>query len=112
MQNIMGISYIGYAFTWLLYFVINALYVWLVMILMFYFGVVHNNEKFAFAEGYGFLDVAGLYILYALSTIGFILFLSSFFNKAKVGAQVILFIFLGNDIYSIDIKLFVLPSFF
>jgi hypothetical protein len=39
----MGISYIGYAITWLSYFIINAFYVWGVMSLMFYFGVLYNN---------------------------------------------------------------------
>lgn len=87
MQNIMGISFFGYAITWLIFFIINALYVWGVMLLILYFGVV-NNEEFVYAEGYGFLDVAFLYLIYALSTIGFILALSTAFRKAKVAAQV------------------------
>ena len=41
-QNIMGISFFGYAITWLIYFILNALYVWGVMILFLYFGVVNN----------------------------------------------------------------------
>jgi hypothetical protein len=87
MQNIMGISFFGYAITWLIYFILNALYVWGAMMLILYFGVV-NNEGFLYAEGYGFHHIAILYFVYALSMIGFILVLSTAFRKAKVAAQV------------------------
>lgn len=89
MQNIMGISFMGYLFTWLLYFVINAIYVWGVMILLLYFGVANSKAGINFAEGFGFSDLAFLYFIYALSTISFVMLLSVFFKKAKVAAQVL-----------------------
>lgn len=90
MQNIMGVSFFGYALSWLVYFVLNALYVWAVMLIILKFGVV-NVEGFNYAEGYGFIHIAILYFIYALSTIGFVLVLSTFFSKAKTAAQVLLF---------------------
>lgn len=83
----MGVSFFGYAVSWLVYFLLNALYVWGVMLAILYFGVI-GNEDFRFEVGYGFFDVAILYFVYVLSTIGFVLTLSTFFSKAKVAAQV------------------------
>lgn len=91
MQTIMGISFFGYALTWLLYFVLNGVYVWGVMVLILKFGVV-SNEEFRYADGYGFADVAGLYFLYTLTTIGFIMLISTLFRKAKVAAQAMVFL--------------------
>jgi len=42
MQNIMGVSFFGYAVSWLVYFLLNALYVWGVMLAILYFGVIGN----------------------------------------------------------------------
>lgn len=59
------------------------------MLLILKFGVIMpNQDDFIFADGYGFGHVVILYILYAISIIGFVLTVSAFFNKAKVAAQV------------------------
>lgn len=92
MQNIMGISFFGYSIAWLTYFLLNSIYVCAIMLLLFQLGVILPNEDtFVFVEGYGFHHIVFLYILYALSIIGFVLTISAFFNKAKVAAQAMIF---------------------
>lgn len=91
MQNIMGISFFTYYASWLIYFIVNAVYVCLIMLLIVYFGVV-RHETFIFVEGYGFANIVLLYFLYALSIIGFVLVFSAFFNKAKIAAQAMIFV--------------------
>lgn len=91
MQNIMGISFFTYYASWLIYFIVNAVYVCLIMLLIVYFGVV-RHETFIFVEGYGFANIVLLYFLYALSIIGFVLVFSAFFNKAKIAAQVLVYL--------------------
>lgn len=46
-----------------------------------------------FAPGYGFIHLAILYVLYSISNVGFVLFLSTFLSKAKTGSQVSIFLF-------------------
>lgn len=91
MQNIMGISFFTYYLSWLIYFILNAVYVCTIMLIILYFGVIRPNNDFAFVEGYGFVNIIVLYFLYSLSIIGFVLVLSAFFNKAKMGAQVLVY---------------------
>lgn len=85
----MGISFFGYSIAWLTFFLLNSVYVCAIMLLILKFGVIMpNQDDFIFADGYGFGHVVILYILYAISIIGFVLTVSAFFNKAKVAAQV------------------------
>lgn len=59
-----------------------------------------SEHGIRFAEGYAFSDLAFLYFIYALSTISFVMFLSVFFNKAKVAAQVLYSPKLGYGFHS------------
>lgn len=107
----MGISFIGYLAAWLLYFILNAIYVWAVMILMLYFGVIKVNGL-NFEDGYSFQYLAILYFVYTLSTISFALFLSTFFRKAKIAAQVTSIINIGYGFYPTCVKLLLLSKIF
>lgn len=48
MQNIMGISYLTYYVSWLIYFLLNALYVCLVMLLIFWLAVIVPSNNIVF----------------------------------------------------------------
>jgi hypothetical protein len=86
LQKIMGVSQFSYIITWILYFVANGLIVSAVMILIVRFLVVTDGT--VYAEGYSFIHVAILYILYAMANVGYVLIMCTFFSKAKTGSQV------------------------
>ena len=75
-----------YLLGWLTYYLLNALLVSAVMMLIFRFGVM--TDEMNFKEGYGFSNIVLIYVVYAISIIGFVLLISNFFNKAKTAAQV------------------------
>lgn len=109
----MGISFFGYSIAWLSFFLLNSVYVCGIMLLILKFGVIMPNEStFIFADGYGFGHVAILYILYAISIIGFVLTLSAFFNKAKVAAQVFFLFYIGHGFCPTHFEFFLFSQIF
>lgn len=87
LQRIMGVSYLSYLCSWLLYFILNGAIISGVMLVIMRFLVLTDDTQFA--EGFGFIDLVPLYFLYVLSNIGYILFLCCFFSKSKNGSQVL-----------------------
>ena len=102
----MGLSQFMYLLAWLTYYLLNAFLVTAVMMLIFRFGVI--NDDFKFAEGYGFINIVVLYVVYSISIIGFVLLISNFFNKAKTAAQVPNNIILGCHLHTVSHQLPVL----
>jgi len=86
----MGLSYLSYLCSWLLYFILNGLIISTVMLVIMRALVITDDT--IFQDGYGFWDLVPLYLLFVLGNIGFILFLCCFFSKAKNGSQAITFI--------------------
>ena len=80
----------SYLFSWLVYFILNGALISTVMMLIAKFLII--SEDTTFEPGYGFWDIASLYFVFVLGNIGYILFLCSFFSKAKTGSQAITFI--------------------
>ena len=99
----MGLNQFMYLLGWLTYYLLNAFLVTALMMLIFRFGVM--NDDFKFAEGYGFINIVIIYVVYAISIIGFVLLISNFFNKAKTAAQVPYFITSGCNLYTVSHQL-------
>lgn len=93
MQSIMGVSFFTYFLSWILYFLLNALYVCLFILLILKFGVLLPNKDYTdFADGYSFIHIVLLLVIYSISLIGFMLLLSLLFSKVKTAVQVTVFI--------------------
>jgi hypothetical protein len=80
----MGLNPHSHFAAWITYFILNGLYISFVFIVPLQILNVFNDSTFG--------DVIGLYILYMLSTFFFVLWISTFFNDAKMAAQTITFI--------------------
>jgi len=94
----MGVSYMSYLLSWLLYFLLNGVLISAVMLAITKFLII--TEETAFSPGYSFWDLAPLYLVFMLSNIGYILFLCCFFSKAKTGSQAITFLqLISNFLY-------------
>ena len=86
----MGVNYVSYLLAWLVYFVMNGLIISVVTLVVMGVAVVDDDTKFE--NGYGFVDLVPLYLLFVLSNIGYVMMLCCFFSKVKTGAQAITFI--------------------
>lgn len=86
LQKIMGVNYLSYLFSWLAYFIINGLMIALLMLIIMKLLVITDDTDFA--EGYSFMSLVPLYLLFVLTTIGYVLTLCSFFSTSKTGTQV------------------------
>jgi NADH:ubiquinone oxidoreductase subunit K len=88
MQNVMGISYLIYYISWLIFFLLNAFSICTLMLLILYFEIVVISSGFEQINGSSFAIIAILFYSYASSIVGFSLLLSVFFKKAKFAREV------------------------
>ena len=79
----MGLNPYAHFLGWIIYFLINGIYVSVVFIFPLKFLGLFDTA----VEIIPFGSIFGLYVLYMLSSFFFVLFLSTFFNDAKVAAQ-------------------------
>lgn len=86
----MGVSYLSYLLSWLVYFIVNGAIISTVMMLITRFLIITEDTNFE--PDYGFFNIVALYFVFVLGNIGYVLFLSCFFSKAKTGAQAITFL--------------------
>lgn len=77
----MGLNPYAHFTGWIIYFLVNGLYVSLVFIFPLKFLGVFDHIVTSFGS------MLGLYFLYMLASFFFVLFLSTFFNDAKIAAQ-------------------------
>jgi|688.fasta_scaffold2085539_2 hypothetical protein len=82
----MGVSQFNYIITWIIYFIANGVIVSIVM--MAAIGFLAVSDQTTYAEGYSFIHVIILYVLYSIANIGYVLIMCTFFTKSKTGSQV------------------------
>lgn len=83
-QEIMGLNPYSHFIGWIIYFILNGLYVSIVFIVPLQFINIFDGSSFGL--------LLGLYILYMFSSFFFVLFISTFFNDSKTAAQSATFI--------------------
>lgn len=85
-QKIMGASNTAYYAGWMVYYLLNGIFLSLVFI-----GVLTGAGLFS-GSNTSFGEVLGLYFLYLVCSFSFVLFLTSFFQDAILASQIITFI--------------------
>lgn len=90
----MGLNTYAHFIGWLIYFLVNGVYVSVVfMFPLKFLGLFDNSMGFI-----PFGNMFGLYMLYMLSSFFFVLFLSTFFKDAKIAAQATTFVQLFSSL--------------
>lgn len=85
-QKIMGTSNAAYYSGWLVFNILNGVYISLLFI-----GILEAIGLFSESTA-SFGQILGLYFLYLISTFSFVLLLSAFFNDSLLAAQIITFV--------------------
>ena len=85
-QKIMGATNLAYFSGWFVFFILNGLILSLIFVgLIIVSGVLSTSYL-----SYG--SFIGLYILFMLASLSFVLFISSFFSDATLASQIITFV--------------------
>lgn len=101
-QKIMGLSNAAYYCAWMLFYIINGLFLSVIFIGVLEAAGIFNDM------GISFPIILLLYFLYLVCSFSFVLFLSVFFSDAMLASQVITFVqLIGSTLYF----LLYIPSF-
>ena len=83
----MGASFSSYLFSWILFFLLNGIFLSVVFI-----GILLGAKVFSTLSIDLVLEMFGLYFLLMLAVFSFCMMLSSFFSDAQLASQVITFL--------------------